>query len=64
MSKADDKGQPVDVSQVDVNQHGFVGYPAGHVYGIINDPTACVPQIMGDLLALDVATDAIHVYCC
>lgn len=64
MSNADDKGQSADVDHADANQHGFVGYPTGQVYGIIEDPTARVPQIMGDLLALDVATDAIDVYCC
>ena len=51
-------------SNVNANRHGFVGYPTNHVYGIVDDPATDVPQIMGDLLALDVATEAIHVYCC
>lgn len=34
MNNADDQDQPLDLDQVDVNQHGFVGYPTGHVYGI------------------------------
>ena len=46
------------------NRHGFVGYPTDHVYGIVDDPVNDVPAIMGELLALDVPTEAIHVYCC
>lgn len=38
---------------VNANRHGFV-----------DDPATDVPKVMGDLLALDVATTAIHVYCC
>ncbi len=49
---------------VSANRHGFVGYPTDHVYGIVDNPAKDVPEIMGDLLALDVATEAIHVYCC
>lgn len=46
------------------NPHGFIGYPTDHVYGIVDDPVTDVPQIIANLLALEVATDAIHVYCC
>ncbi len=49
---------------INANRHGFVGYPADHVYGIVDDPATDVPLVIGDLLAQNVATDAIHVYCC
>lgn len=45
-----------------LNPHGFVGYPTNHVYGIVDDPANHVPQIMADLLALDIDTEAIHIY--
>ena len=46
------------------NRHGFVGHPTDHVCGIVDDPANDVPEIMGDVLALNVASDAIYVDCC
>lgn len=47
---------------VEENPDGFVRYPTNHIYAFVDDPATNMPLIYGDIMAEQVATDAVHIY--
>ncbi len=55
---------PSTDSEPAINPTGFRSSPAGHVYGIVDDPERDVPAVTAGLLTSRIPHDGIHVYCC
>ncbi len=55
---------PESLDVPDTNSDEFRASPAGHVYGIVDEPLEAVPAAVSGLLAAGVPLDGIHVYCC